>query len=117
MDSRSSIRPMTDAAFMQANIVVKPLYECQHIATTGSLIESGLGISALPSLTLPLIGSSNIISRPLTQPKLSRSVGIITRLGRALSPAAQEFVKEFVKTAPQIARKIAGHSQLHSRRG
>lgn len=106
MDVRSSVRPITDAIFMQMKLGIKQLYECQNIATMGSLIEAGLGISALPTLALSLIGAPNVVARPLIRPDTSRSVGIITRPGRSLSPPAEEFLKAFVKTAPQIAGKI-----------
>jgi len=103
MASSSSVRAMTDAAFLQAALAVKPLYECEHIATAGSLIAAGLGVAALPRLTLPLIGFARMSVRPLEQPILSRSIGVVTRIGRSLSPAAQAFLTALIEDARHIS--------------
>ncbi len=103
MASSSSVRAMTDAAFLQAALAVKPLYECEHIATAGSLIAAGLGVTALPRLTLPLIGFARMSVRPLEQPILSRSIGVVTRIGRSLSPAAQAFLTALIEDARHIS--------------
>jgi LysR family transcriptional regulator, carnitine catabolism transcriptional activator len=103
MAGSSSVRAMTDAAFLQAGLAIKPLYECEHIATAGSLIAAGLGITALPRLTLPLIGFARTSIRPLEEPSLSRSIGIVTRIGRSLSPAARGFLAALVDEAPHIS--------------
>lgn len=103
MAGSSSVRAMTDAAFLQAALAVKPLYECEHIATAGSLIAAGLGVTALPRLTLPLIGFACMSVRPLEQPSLSRSIGVVTRIGRSLSPAAQAFLSSLIESTRQIS--------------
>jgi DNA-binding transcriptional LysR family regulator len=87
---------MTDAAFLQAGLAIKPLYECAFLGTTGNLVAADLGITALPRLTLPLIGAAGLVWRPLLQPDLERSIGVLTRTGRALSPAAEQFLAVLV---------------------
>jgi|SRR5579859_2952553 len=88
----SSVRAMTDAAFLQVGRAAKPLYECSHLATTVSLVAAGLGVTALPNLTLPLVNAAGLVTRRLANPVMRRSIGVLTRTGRALSPAAQNFV-------------------------
>jgi LysR family transcriptional regulator, carnitine catabolism transcriptional activator len=92
MAPASSVRVITDAAFLQSGLAVKPLYECAFLGTTGSLVAAGLGITALPRLTLPLIGAAGLVWRPLVRPHLDRSIGVLTRTGRALSPVAEHFL-------------------------
>jgi DNA-binding transcriptional LysR family regulator len=96
MAPASSVRVMTDAAFLQAGLAIKPLYECAFLGTTGNLVAADLGITALPRLTLPLIGAAGLVWRPLLQPDLERSIGVLTRTGRALSPAAEQFLAVLV---------------------
>lgn len=103
MAESSSVRAMTDAAFLQASLAVRSLYECEHISTAGSLIAAGLGVSALPRLTLPLVAFPCMSVRPLAEPVMSRSIGIVTRIGRSLSPAAQSFFTALVEDAAQIS--------------
>lgn len=92
MAQTSSVRAMTNAAFLQVGLSPKPLYECSHLATTVSLVAAGLGVTALPNLTLPLVNAAGLITRPLTDPTMRRSIGVLTRGGRSLSPAAQNFM-------------------------
>ncbi len=93
MAPASSVRRMTDAAFARANVVVRPLYECAHLSTVGGLILSGLGVSALPASTLPLLSSPDLATRPLTEPSISRSIGLVTLKSRSPSPQAEALMK------------------------
>jgi LysR family transcriptional regulator, carnitine catabolism transcriptional activator len=111
MNPASSVRSMTDAAFLQGGIAVRPLYECAFLGTTGNLVAAGVGISALPRLTLPLVGAAGLVWRPLVQPSLQRSLGVLTRLGRSLSPAAAQFLAtlsaEAETTLPALRNPVA----------
>ncbi|WP_299545425.1 LysR substrate-binding domain-containing protein [Phenylobacterium sp.] len=92
MAAASSVRRTTDIAFARADISQRPLYECGHISTVGGLIRAGLGVSALPASTLPMIGSSEVSSRPLINPTISRKIGIVTLRSRTLSPSAEALI-------------------------
>lgn len=94
MAPASSVRAMTDAAFLQAGLAIPPLYECAFLATTGHLVAAGLGVTALPRLTLPLVGAAGLVWRPLTRPAIRREIGVVTRAGRARSPAGESFLAE-----------------------
>lgn len=92
MSPASSVRTMTDAAFLHAGLAVKQLYECAHLATAGGLVAAGLGITALPRLALPIIGGESLASRTLIGPSLKRSIGVVTRAGQPLTRAGQAFL-------------------------
>jgi DNA-binding transcriptional LysR family regulator len=103
----SSVRAMTDAAFHQSGLAIKPLFECAFLATTGNLVAARLGITALPRLTMPLVGDAKLIWRKLTRPLLSRRLGVVTRTGRSLSPAADHFLATLHVVARELARSSA----------
>jgi len=63
----------------------------QHLSTSLGLVEAGLGIAALPRLAMPRGYHPVLISRPLVNPVLLRTVGLIRRRSHRLSPAAQKF--------------------------
>lgn len=92
MAPESSVRQMTDAAFLQAGLAIPPLYGCAFLGTTGHLVAAGLGITALPRLTLPLLGRLGLGWRRLERPLMRRQMGVVTRVGRTLAPAAQAFL-------------------------
>jgi DNA-binding transcriptional LysR family regulator len=56
-------------------------------------VAQGLGITALPKLALQLISSDQLVAVPLYKPVVSRRIGIVTRVGRTLSPAAEAVVR------------------------
>ena len=93
----SSVRALTDAAFLQIGQPVAPLYECAFLGTTGHLIANGLGITALPQMTLPLVSAPGLVWRPLENPTLRRATGVVRRAGRALSPVAEIFLADLIK--------------------
>ncbi|WP_346908646.1 LysR substrate-binding domain-containing protein [uncultured Roseibium sp.] len=88
----TSVRNLTDAACSQLNLLFRPRFEVAHLATAGAFVAQGLGVTALPVLTLPVLRSERLVYRPLTEPDLVRQVGIIWRAGHVLSPAAMAFL-------------------------
>jgi LysR family carnitine catabolism transcriptional activator len=80
----SSVRRLTDAAFVHAEIAIEPRYEVEQIPSAVALVEAGLGITALPSLTFSMFKGRNLAVRPLLEPRLRRNVGFVTVAGRTL---------------------------------
>jgi DNA-binding transcriptional LysR family regulator len=90
--TRDSIfRDLAEDGFSQAGVSLTPAYEVAYAGTALGMVRFGLGIAVLPQcvgvLTDPSIGL-----KPLENPRVLRSVSVITRNGRSLSPAAEAFV-------------------------
>ncbi|NML18242.1 LysR family transcriptional regulator [Azohydromonas caseinilytica] len=62
-------------------------YETEHVAGALGLVSAGLGLAALPRLSVPPDHPS-LRCVPLVEPVVSRVVGLVTRRGRTLSPTA-----------------------------
>jgi len=62
--------------------------EVSNPATMAALISQGLGISLLPALAADVHSFAGLVFIPLHEPEIEREICIITRKGRALSPAA-----------------------------
>jgi|TARA_R110001583_G_scaffold195426_2_gene373167 LysR family carnitine catabolism transcriptional activator len=109
MAKGTSVRTLTDAACAQQGLLFRPRFEVSHLATAGAFVSQGLGVTALPALTLPVLGREPLIFRPLGQPELLRDIGLIWRSGRTLSPAAVAFLELVRKTnlAAQIPDPFA----------
>ena len=88
----SSVRHFTDAAFLQAGVKVRYLYEPTGIPPLVSLVAHGLGVTALPGLVLPMVAFAGLAHRPLVEPELVRKVGVLTLAGRPQAPAARAFL-------------------------
>ncbi len=102
MAPESSVRQMADAAFLQAGLAIPPLYGCAFLGTTGHLVAAGLGVTALPRLTLPLLGRLGLVWRRLERPVMRRQMGAVTRAGRTLAPAAEAFLAVLGQEAKRL---------------
>jgi DNA-binding transcriptional LysR family regulator len=89
----SSVRQYADAAFLEHRIRFEPAYELEHLATIKSLVAAGLGVAALPELAANVGTDEGIVRRALTEPNIRRPIGLVTRRGRSLSPAASAMVE------------------------
>ncbi|MEH3972488.1 LysR family transcriptional regulator [Escherichia fergusonii] len=73
-------------------------YEVRHYSTAIGLVEAGLGIAALPCLAMSQNNSHNLITIPLVEPVIRRSIGLIARNDIPLSPAAERLVNLLQET-------------------
>lgn len=62
-------------------------FEVQHLGTMVALIQSGFGIGVVPYSAIH--GHAALTFRPLGDPPVARTIGIIKRKGSTLSPAAE----------------------------
>jgi DNA-binding transcriptional LysR family regulator len=65
--------------------------EVRHVPALTTLIESGIGIGAVPRFSIPQTALSRLVTVPLIEPRVTRMIGVIKPRGRPLSPAAQAF--------------------------
>lgn len=116
----SSVRQAVIAACAKAGVQLRVVYEAEHLSTIGGLLVAGLGVSALPSLSLPLLGSNDLAVVPLRQPVVERTLGIVRRAGRTPSVAAAALLEELsaacAKGAKPPARRAASGRSSASRR-
>ncbi len=94
----SSIRPMTDAVFLQKGMALRPAFDYPSVPMGGAMVAAGLGVAALPRLALRLTDTRALVALPLRQPALVRRIGVVTRIGRSLSPASKAFMESLRTT-------------------
>lgn len=87
----SGNRMILDSALARAKVQLEFFYEVNHLTTSLGLVERGLGISVLPKLATPPSGHPTIVTKPISNPEVKRTIGIIERRSARLSPAAQQF--------------------------
>jgi DNA-binding transcriptional LysR family regulator len=93
----SGNRVLLDQAL--AGIADRPqaIYEAEHVTTALGLVEAGLGVAAVPSMAMPGKEHPILVSVPLEEPVVKRTVGLIRRRGKTLSPAAQQLFDMFAE--------------------
>lgn len=96
----SGNRLLVDQAL--AGLAQQPAWSCEvrHVPALLSLIEAGIGIGAVPQFAVPAGTPSGLVCVPLVEPAVVRTLGVIRRRGRPLSPAAQAFRELLGAPAP-----------------
>jgi DNA-binding transcriptional LysR family regulator len=94
----SGNRIMLDAALVRAGVSLSWSYEVTHLSTSLGLVEAGLGISVLPQLATPQAEHPIIVTRPIGNPEVSRTIGVVRRRGGRLAPAAERFLEMLLGT-------------------
>ncbi len=85
-------RLFIDQALAELPPLPRPTIEVRHVSTLIGLVESGLGLAVVPQLTLPLKPAA-VVGVKLDKPVVNRTLAIVRRRGRSLSPAAAAFAR------------------------
>ncbi len=87
----SGNRMLLDAMLGRHNIHLKWFYEVNHLSMSLGFVEAGLGASVLPRLATPQGNHPLIVTKPLADPLISRTIGLVERSHGNLAPPAQRF--------------------------
>lgn len=95
-----------------AHNALRPRWFCEvnHVPALVSMIEAGLGIGVLPRMALPPDdGEGRLRAIRLTEPEITRTLGLISRRGKPLAPAAQLFHDLLVESvsAQKLSKKVS----------
>jgi DNA-binding transcriptional LysR family regulator len=108
----TAFRDHVDGALRAQGLVAETNYEFMQVTTLVAMAEAGLGVALLPGVGIP--ASTALKAVRVTQPRLGRTIGILSIRGHLLSPAAQRlvgFCKDWLKPqplSPARQRKSAG---------
>jgi DNA-binding transcriptional LysR family regulator len=97
--SSSGNRRMLDAALRDIEWRPDRLIEIEHLTTSLGLVEAGLGISIIPRCAAR-DANARIAIRPLVDPTVARTIGLLRRREAALSPIARDFRLALRRMAP-----------------
>ncbi len=104
--SSSGNRRMLDAALRDIEWRPDRLIEIEHLTTSLGLVEAGLGISIIPQCARPRNAEARIAVRPLVEPTVKRTIGLIRRRKGALSPVARDFRLVLRRMAPMMQQSM-----------
>ena len=88
----SSIRSILEHAAIREDLAFEPVHELTQHTTLVSMVKAGVGVAALPAMSLKMMDLSEIDVVPLVRPSVIRELGIIHRKGGQFSTAAKELV-------------------------
>ncbi len=88
LDHASGSRRYVDEALARHGVSCKVEQELGHPTTVFQMVEAGIGLTVMPRLAVPPAGLPGLAVRPLL-PRLERTVMLVRRHDRALSPVAE----------------------------
>ncbi|MGI4856263.1 MAG: LysR substrate-binding domain-containing protein [Janthinobacterium lividum] len=109
LDRTSGSRPVIDRLMRERGVDVHIVQELAQSATVFGLVEAGVGLSVLPSLSLPLPADASLVAIPLV-PRGERTIARVRRRTRSLSPAADavwSLVGEWRDGAPALSPPLS----------
>jgi DNA-binding transcriptional LysR family regulator len=104
----TSIRKLTDQAFVQLELDPEPAYEVSFMTSAIALVENGEGVTVLPSSALPAFLPPHLKRMELHSPTMERQICLLERKGRQRSPAAARMI-EYLLQFTADWRKPAGN--------
>ena len=91
--SGTNVRAVLERAFEQQGLAFRPAFEVLNHYTLGGMVEAGLGVTALPSMALSMLSNPLLKTSMITNPAITRDVGIVQRRDHAHTPAVDAFLQ------------------------
>ena len=87
-----NVRTVLQKAFADKGFPLRPAYEVVHHYTLGAMVEAGLGITALPSISISMLNHSLLRTIRIVDPEITREVGVLHRRDQLPTPAVEAFL-------------------------
>jgi DNA-binding transcriptional LysR family regulator len=107
-------RLFIDQALSDLPPLPRPVCEVRHVSTLIGMVENGLGLAVVPQLTLPR-DAAIVVGVRLEDPPVTRTIGLIRRAGRSLSPAAEAFVALLMQASRESQKTTRAKRGVRSR--
>ena len=74
-------------------VSLRSLSEVRHVQTAIAMVQAGVGAAIVPVFALPPAIGGELRALPISDPSLSRSIGIVARTGIPLSPTGARLAR------------------------
>jgi DNA-binding transcriptional LysR family regulator len=92
--TREFMQRLQPALMASANgVTLTPLHEVSFMTTALGMVAAGIGLTAAPSYSAPLVRAYGLEMRLLVEPQFYRDVCVFSSASKGFSPAAQSFVE------------------------
>lgn len=92
------IRPLIELSAARAGVRLNVMHEVTFLASALWMTGSGLAPSIMPAAYVAASRNPELVAKTLTAPKVSRDICLVSKEGRSLSPAAQQFITVLRRT-------------------
>lgn len=93
VSAQTGNRMLIDDAMGARGDALDWMYEVQHVASAVSLVAAGAGLTVLPRVALDMAGAPALVAVALRNPRVTRTLGVVTRRGIPLSAPAEALLR------------------------
>lgn len=79
--------------------------EVQHVTTAMALVSAGIGMTVVPRGAIDAARAGNLVSIPLRNPGITRTLSVVTRHGVPLSPVAGRLLQLIEQEIATVRRR------------
>jgi DNA-binding transcriptional LysR family regulator len=97
-DLATSVRAAVDLAFARVGLRAQIRCETTNMMTAVAMVRAGLGVTILPAAARELRAEPTLASRPIDDPCCVRTVSLIAKRHRTLSPVGRRFAQVCIAT-------------------
>ena len=115
VNQHTANRYIVDQALGEESEKMNWSYEVQHTLTAVRLVQAGLGLTIMPRCAVEALHAEQISYSPLTHPKITRTIGILSRRGATLSVLAQSFQTALLSSPLPAKRAASGKERNKSK--
>lgn len=90
----SETRRLIHGLASAAGLALQHAVTVNQFATVMQCVQARIGIAVVPGGAIPSALSAGLVSRPLSKPVVSRTVGAVLLKDRGLTPSAQGFLTQ-----------------------
>lgn len=87
--SSAALRGNLDRELAARDLKLKIMFEVLHVQTLVAFASVGLGVAILPHVTIPQPLAAGLRALTIVEPRLDRTIGIISLKGQSMSPATR----------------------------
>jgi LysR family carnitine catabolism transcriptional activator len=95
----SAVRLLLEDSVTASHGKLPVAFESHQLVTVGRMVAEGLGVSAVPQLCRQQMEDLGARCLPLSEPQVSRRVGLLHQAGHQLSSAAQALSEVLLRQA------------------
>ncbi|SDE93950.1 transcriptional regulator, LysR family, partial [Variovorax sp. CF079] len=114
LPKEAQTRRLLDSHASVSGAVLQHAVTVNQFATVMQCVYAGVGLAIVPGGAVPAALQADLVSRPLMQPALSRTIGVVLLKDRALTPSARGFLahlqQEWSRTEKKAARPEGSQS-------
>jgi DNA-binding transcriptional LysR family regulator len=97
------VRQAIDSTLLKAGFEPRIAHEVGFLDTAAWMAASGLGVTILPAALAEMRAHMGVVTRPLVEPEVTRTIALVTKKGRSFSPPCRLFIDMLLQDVADMA--------------